>query len=40
MPVSRNIQIVRGAAITAVVCIHCLPQFNESFLLRPFLNWG
>ena len=34
------LQAVRGAAICAVVLIHCLPQCDASVAVRPFLNWG
>lgn len=40
MPKDRYLQAVRGAAITAVVFIHCLPQCDVSVALRPLLNWA
>ena len=40
MAKDRYLQAVRGAAITAVVLIHCLPQCDASVALRPFLNWA
>ena len=40
MPKDRYLQAVRGAAITAVVLIHCLPQCDVSVALRPLLNWA
>lgn len=40
MPKDRYLQAVRGAAITAVVFIHCLPQYDVSVALRPLLNWA
>ena len=40
MPKDRYLQAVRGAAITAVVLIHCLPQCDASVALRPLLNWA
>lgn len=40
MPKDRYLQAVRGAAITAVVFIHCLPQCGVSVALRPLLNWA
>lgn len=36
----RYLQAVRGAAIVAVVLIHCLPQCALAIALRPFLNWA
>lgn len=40
MAKDRYLQAVRGAAITAVVLIHCLPQCDISVALRPLLNWA
>ena len=40
MAKDRYLQAVRGAAICAVVLIHCLPQCDASVAVRPFLNWG
>ena len=40
MAKDRYLQAVRGAAITAVVLIHCLPQCDASVALRPLLNWA
>lgn len=40
MPKDHYLQAVRGAAITAVVLIHCLPQCDVSVALRPLLNWA
>ena len=40
MTKDRYLQAVRGAAICAVVLIHCLPQCDASMVIRPFLNWG
>lgn len=40
MPKDRYLQAVRGAAITAVVLIYCLPQCDASVALRPLLNWA
>lgn len=40
MPKDRYLQAVRGAAIAAVVLIHCLPQCDVSVALRPLLNWA
>ena len=40
MAKDRYLQAVRGAAITAVVLIHCLPQYDVSVALRPLLNWA
>lgn len=40
MAKDRYLQAVRGAAITAVVLIHCLPQCDVSVALRPLLNWA
>ena len=40
MAKDRYLQAVRGAAICAVVLIHCLPQCDASVVARPFLNWG
>ena len=40
MAKDRYLQAVRGAAICAVVLIHCLPQRDASVAVRPFLNWG
>lgn len=34
------IQALRGLAIASVVLIHCLPQCEESVVLRPLLNWS
>lgn len=36
----RYLQAIRGLAIACVVCIHCLPQYAASVVLRPFLNWA
>ena len=40
MAKDRYLQAVRGAAICAVVLIHCLPQCDASVAVRPFLNWS
>ena len=40
MAKDRYLQAVRGAAICAVVLIHCLPRCDASVAVRPFLNWG
>lgn len=40
MAKDRYLQAVRGVAITAVVLIHCLPQYDVSVALRPLLNWA
>ena len=40
MAKDRYLQAVRGAAICAVVLIHCLPQCDASVFVRPLLNWG
>ena len=40
MAKDRYLQAVRGAAICAVVLIHCLPQCDASVAVRLFLNWG
>ncbi len=36
----RYLQALRGAAIAAVVLIHCLPVCAASVVARPFLNWS
>lgn len=37
---NNKIQIIRGIAIIAVVCIHCLPLGIAQVYVRPFLNFG
>lgn len=37
---SYNIQLLRGIAIIAVVCIHNCPGGLEQVFVRPFLNFG
>lgn len=34
------LRAICGAAIAAVVLIHCLPQCDASVDVRPFLNWA
>lgn len=37
---SEKIQILRGIAIIAVVCIHCAPGGLLQVYIRPFLNFS